>query len=94
MKKARRALIAFALFALVIAAAAGLAFLVPWLRAATRMPADAELWLRAEVGGDYTLGWTAAEGVGDYRISVAEPGAEGEEAALLSEFDVSGSRAE
>lgn len=91
MKKARRALIAFALFALVIAAAAGLAFLVPWLRAATRMPADAELWLRAEGGGDYTLGWTAAEGVGDYRISVAEPGAEGEEAALLSEFDVSGS---
>lgn len=91
MDKAKRALVIFAVFAALIVVAAGLSFLIPWLGAATEMPELVELSVLSDGSGDYTLSWSEAEGVTEYRIGIAEAGEEGE---LLSEFDVSGSSAE
>ena len=91
MDKAKRALVIFAVFAALIVVAAGLSFLIPWLGAATEMPELVELSVLSDGAGEYTLSWSEAEGVTEYRIGIAEAGEEGE---LLSEFDVSGSSAE
>lgn len=84
MKSARRALTVFTIFALLVVAAAGLAFLLPWLSAATSMPADTALSLLAEGGGAYELSWGEARGADGYRVTVSEPGEDG---AVLSQQD-------
>lgn len=90
MKKARRTLIAFAVFAAFVVIAAGLAFLIPWLGAAREMPADCRLNVIAKGGGEYELSWTGAERVGDYRVSISQAGEKG---TKLCEFDVQGNSA-
>lgn len=90
MKRARKTLICFVIFAAFVLVAAGLAFLIPWLGAAREMPAGCELEVFARGGGEYELSWTAAERVGDYRISISQAGEDG---AKLREFDVSGTSA-
>ena len=77
MKRARKTLICFVIFAAFILVAAGLAFLIPWLGAAREMPAGCELEVFARGGGEYELSWTAAERVGDYRISISQAGEDG-----------------